>query len=150
MVGERERIYHTASTGITSNLFHPPSKASWDILTQAVYLTLATLLVATRMYTKFKVLRNAGWDDCESKTCLMIRIILLPDFRDTSFLAWVRFLFSRTSDPSDQKLCMLACKAQKRSTLSLETERVLNVSFDVFETLFVFHFVLRLFSSAEA
>jgi len=51
--------------GVVSNFVDPPSQASWDAVTQAVCLTLATFLVAMRLYTKFGVLKNAGWDDCE-------------------------------------------------------------------------------------
>ena len=51
--------------GVTSNFVNPASKASWDIVTQAVCLTVATLLVAMRIYTKVKVLRSPGWEDCE-------------------------------------------------------------------------------------
>ena len=54
-----------APPGLSSNFIDPPSKASWDIVTQTVCLTTATALVAMRIYTKFKVLRNPGWDDCE-------------------------------------------------------------------------------------
>ena len=53
-----------APLGLTSNFVNPPSKASWDIVTQAVCLTVATLLVTMRMYTKIKILRKPGWDDC--------------------------------------------------------------------------------------
>lgn len=62
-----------APSGLTSNFIDPPSKAWLDIVTQSVCLTVATLLVAVRMYTKVKVLKKSGWDDY------------------TSFLAWVRF-----------------------------------------------------------
>ena len=55
-----------APPGFTSNFVDPPSLISWDVLTQGLCLTLATLLVAMRLYTKFKVLKNPGWDDCES------------------------------------------------------------------------------------
>ncbi|KAM0795178.1 hypothetical protein BDR22DRAFT_894428 [Usnea florida] len=57
--------------GLTSNYVNPPSKAVWGTVTTSVCLTVATLLVAMRMYTKFKVLKNIGWDDY------------------TTFLAWL-------------------------------------------------------------
>ena len=37
-----------APPGLTSNYIDPPSKASWDIVTQAVCLIVTTLLVAMR------------------------------------------------------------------------------------------------------
>ena len=52
--------------GLTSNFVNPPSKASWDIVTQAVCLTVATLLVAIRLFTKIHILKSSGWDDCKS------------------------------------------------------------------------------------
>ena len=57
-----------APPGLASNFVDPPSKASGDVVTQAVCLAFATLLVGMRMYTKVRVLKNPGWDDCEQKT----------------------------------------------------------------------------------
>ena len=54
--------------GLTSNYVDPPSKAIWGTVTTAVCLTVATLLVAMRLYTKVKVLKNLGWDDCKLPT----------------------------------------------------------------------------------
>lgn len=51
--------------GCTPNFSNPPSKASWDVVTQAVCLIFATLLGAMRMYIEFKILRNPGWNHCE-------------------------------------------------------------------------------------
>ena len=50
---------------LASNFVNAPSEALWDILTQAVCLTVVTLLVAMRLYTKIKALRNPSWDDCK-------------------------------------------------------------------------------------
>ena len=54
--------------GLTSNYVNPPSKAIWGTVTTSVCLTVATLLVAMRIYTKLKVLKNPGWDDCKRHT----------------------------------------------------------------------------------
>ena len=51
--------------GLTSNYINPPSKAVWGTVTTSVCLTVATLLVAMRLYTKLRVLRNLGLDDCK-------------------------------------------------------------------------------------
>lgn len=66
--------------GYTSNFLNPPSKASWDVVTQVVCLTLATLLVAMRMYTKLKVLKNPGSDDCELHILQTMRLPGLTTF----------------------------------------------------------------------
>lgn len=84
--------------GFTSNFVNPPSKASWGIVTQALCLTLATLLVAMRLYTKLKVLRNPGWDDCELHILQETLLSRLTNGQDTSFLAWVSFLLPSASD----------------------------------------------------
>ena len=54
-----------APSGLTSNFINPPSKVVWDTVTQVVCLTVASLLVAMRMYTKIRVLRHSGLDDCK-------------------------------------------------------------------------------------
>lgn len=83
-----------APPGVTSNFVNPPSKAYWDVVTQAVCLTIATLLVAMRMYTKFNVLKSPGWDDCESRI-VRVENSRLTIVQDTCFLAWVRLILSR-------------------------------------------------------
>ena len=49
--------------GVTANLKNPESLQRWDVLTQSVCLTVATTLVAIRVYTKARVLKSLGWDD---------------------------------------------------------------------------------------
>ncbi|KAL2867943.1 uncharacterized protein BJX67DRAFT_380500 [Aspergillus lucknowensis] len=39
------------------------SARTWDIVTQAVCLTVSTLCIGMRMYTKLLVLRTQGWED---------------------------------------------------------------------------------------
>lgn len=50
--------------GIIANFDSPYSLQRYDILCQTVCFTLTTLLLCIRLYTKIRVLRHAGWDDC--------------------------------------------------------------------------------------
>ena len=64
-MAEGQPIRYTAPSGLISNFINPPSRVVWDTVTQVVCLTVASLLVAMRMYTKIKALRHPGWDDCK-------------------------------------------------------------------------------------
>ena len=50
--------------GVTPNYVDPYSLQRYDILCQIVCLTVSTLLVCMRLYTKVRVLRRLGSDDC--------------------------------------------------------------------------------------
>lgn len=64
-------------SGLLSSFSNPPTKGQWDIVTQAVCLTVATLLVVMRMYTKIRVLKNPGWDDCKLNVKRQRRFLML-------------------------------------------------------------------------
>ena len=53
--------------GVVPNFVDPVSLQRYDVLTQSVCLSVATVFVLMRLYTKVVVLRNPWWDDCESK-----------------------------------------------------------------------------------
>jgi len=52
-----------APPGEVSNLTNPYSLHRYDVVTQTVCFTMATLLVSMRIYTKTMILRHPGWDD---------------------------------------------------------------------------------------
>jgi hypothetical protein len=56
-----------APPGVTPNLVNPYTMHPYNVLTQSVCLTIATLLVWIRIYTKKFVLDGLGWEDCGSR-----------------------------------------------------------------------------------
>lgn len=40
------------------------SARTWDVVTQVVCLTVTTICIGMRMYSKLLVLKNPGWEDC--------------------------------------------------------------------------------------
>ena len=55
-----------APPGQISNLKDPYSLHSYNVATQIVCLTITTILVSIRIYTKWRVLRSLAWDDYTS------------------------------------------------------------------------------------
>ena len=51
--------------GVIPNLDDPPSLHKYDALCQSFCLTIATLSVFMRLFTKKYVLRSLSWDDCK-------------------------------------------------------------------------------------
>lgn len=54
--------------GVTPNLIHPVSLRKYNVLGQTVCLTISTLLVWMRMYSKLCLIKSVGWEDCKSTT----------------------------------------------------------------------------------
>ena len=54
--------------GVVPNFKNPPSLAQPIIAVHAVFLSLAVLFVALRLYTKIFLTRLLRWDDCEYPT----------------------------------------------------------------------------------
>ena len=52
--------------GITPNFVDPISLKKYDICGQTVCLTISTLAVWMRMYSKLRLIKAVGWEDCES------------------------------------------------------------------------------------
>ena len=50
--------------GVKPNLVNPYTLHPYGVLTQSVCLTIATLLVWIRIWTKKFVLDGLGWEDC--------------------------------------------------------------------------------------
>ena len=57
--------------GVIPNLVNPYSQTNVLVATIVVCLTVSTPLVWGRVYTRFVITRQHGWDDCESsqRTC---------------------------------------------------------------------------------
>lgn len=76
---------------VIPNLINPPTKQNINLLCQVTCLTLSSVFVLIRMYTKIYVMRTHGWEDG-----MLYRIIVLRHrqilTRDTvaCFIAWVR------------------------------------------------------------
>lgn len=41
------------------------SMRSWDIVTQSICITISTICILLRLYSKIYIVRNPGWEDCE-------------------------------------------------------------------------------------
>ena len=54
-----------APPGATTDFVNPPSLQKYDVLCQSICLAVTTLLILVRVYTKFRILKSPGWDDCE-------------------------------------------------------------------------------------
>ena len=52
--------------GVVPNFINPPSEQPVIITVQVLCLVSSTAFVAARVYTKARILRTLGWDDCES------------------------------------------------------------------------------------
>lgn len=75
--------------GVSSDFVNGPSLHEYDIICQTICLTLVTLFVAVRIYTKSTVLKSLGWDD-GGLICDTIRKRQLTTALATSVVAWVR------------------------------------------------------------
>lgn len=50
--------------GVIQNLEHPPTMQNWNLLCQVICLSLSTICVLIRMYTKIFITKSHGWEDC--------------------------------------------------------------------------------------
>lgn len=51
--------------GITPNFVDPVSMRKYDVFGQTVCLVVSTLLVWMRMYSKLRLIKSVGWEDCK-------------------------------------------------------------------------------------
>lgn len=51
--------------GVSPDYLDGPSLQKYDVLCQSIGLTLVTTLVLVRVYTRARILKSLGWDDCE-------------------------------------------------------------------------------------
>lgn len=61
--------------GITPNFVNPVSMRKYDVLGQSMCLTVSTLLVWMRMYSKVRLIKSTEWEDCKSTAKLVQRIM---------------------------------------------------------------------------
>lgn len=52
--------------GITPNFVDPTSMRKYDVFGQSVCLAVSTMLVWMRMYSKLRLIKSVGWEDCKS------------------------------------------------------------------------------------
>lgn len=50
--------------GVVPNYVNPPDQHTQLIVLHSVCLTLVTAAVAMRVYTRLRITKNFGWDDC--------------------------------------------------------------------------------------
>ena len=72
--------------GVIPNLNDPPDLDTYVILTISVCMTLATVAVLLRMYTKISITRSLAYEDCKW-LCPISVMRLIP--LDVIVLAWV-------------------------------------------------------------
>lgn len=51
--------------GVLPNFVHPQSQTGANLACNILCLTLATICVAIRLYTRFVITHSHGWEDCE-------------------------------------------------------------------------------------
>lgn len=51
--------------GVTPNFINPYSQRNYSIITLIICLTVGTLLVWIRIYTKLCIIKSHGWEDCK-------------------------------------------------------------------------------------
>ena len=56
---------HVPPPATTSTYDETPSLQPYNIVCQTICLTLVTVLLILRIYTKGRVLKSLGWDDCK-------------------------------------------------------------------------------------
>ena len=65
-----------APPGEVSDFNAPNPIYKWNILTQALLLSVTTVVVLIRIYTKLNIMsrKRLGWDDCTFSTTQMSRV----------------------------------------------------------------------------
>lgn len=51
-------------TGVKPDFNHPANKQGYFILTFVLTVAVSTLAIIIRMYTKVRIIRKVGWEDC--------------------------------------------------------------------------------------
>ncbi len=76
----------TPPDGVIPNLNNPSNLDTYVILTISVCMTLATVAVLLRMYTKILITRSLAYEDCKWLCSIFVMIVI---FVDVIVLAWV-------------------------------------------------------------
>ena len=75
--------------GITPNFVNPDYNDGGTVPVTAVFLTLSTIALSLRVYTKARVVKLFGAEDCMYKFPLVVYILWLIRFIDIVILAYV-------------------------------------------------------------
>lgn len=51
--------------GVVPNLIDPPNSNDWYVAVLVTCVTISTIALCARMYTKHVILKSRGWEDCE-------------------------------------------------------------------------------------
>ena len=73
--------------GISSNLVNPSGSGYWQTSTNIVCSVFVVLFVALRLYTRIRLVKNVGWDDCLCNTNRRAGEAILTCFADLIVLA---------------------------------------------------------------
>ena len=65
----------TPPPGVVANFDNPPSRAHELFIGTSICITVATIMLALRMYAKFVVTHSPGWDDSETPHSMIIRTL---------------------------------------------------------------------------
>ena len=69
----------TPPVGVMPNLNDPPNLDTYVILTISICMTLATIAVLLRMYTKILITRSLAYEDCKWLYLISVMILILLD-----------------------------------------------------------------------
>lgn len=75
---------------VIPNLINPPTKQHINLLCQVTCLTLSSVFVLIRMYTKIYVMKNHGWEDGMHYRIIVLRHRRLTRDTVACLIAWVR------------------------------------------------------------
>lgn len=75
--------------GVTPNFINPESHARFVVVTHTICLTLSTIFVLLRTYTKFFISHAPGWEDCKCQISSFLSLHWVNVRIDTSLIAWV-------------------------------------------------------------
>jgi hypothetical protein len=70
----------TPPPGVKSDFYgHPATMGTPFIIVGAILVPIMLAFVALRMYTKFRIMHNAWWDDCKSSLDVLLRVAKIAD-----------------------------------------------------------------------
>jgi len=75
--------------GIVPNLINPDNQTGCYILTIVICVTFSSLAVLARLYTKLRIARKIGWEDCKFPGKHLV------DFDSSLSLSRHRYIFPR-------------------------------------------------------
>lgn len=61
-----------APPGLNANFVNPPDHTKQLLVQHIICITLATIAVGVRLFTRAAITRNLGWDDCKKMPFSMV------------------------------------------------------------------------------